>query len=430
MKIFWSWQSDTDGDTGRFFVRDCLKAAIDILRLSDEIVDRPEREVREAMVLDQDRKGVVGHPGLADTIFGKIEAAAVFVADVTLVAEVKTTPTDDNLDGIKRLINSNVAIEYGYAVKALTDDAILMVMNLHHGPLTKLPFDLSHKVAPCRYTLAPDASKAQIAAAKKVLTGQFVDALELHIKRVASLTPTPLFQEIQSTTSPAVFWQPGEVLAELRTPSSLGFANHRDDDPVLEYRLDIARLCYLRLIPTAPLPTPLSVATLSRIAEGRRLTLLTHQGIAGRPARNKYGALNFETSGTSTTATAVTQLFRNGEIWAVSQEFAGDLPTGTVVAMEHLRRCLWEALKRFVEIAGQELNIPLPYDIEMGVVGVNGVVLSLPDNMRRWQNDLSEQVYESEVKSRRVLHNAELAAQQTLIIDFIRHFYDLANVTV
>jgi hypothetical protein len=28
MKIFWSWQSGTHGPTGRFFVRDALKAAI------------------------------------------------------------------------------------------------------------------------------------------------------------------------------------------------------------------------------------------------------------------------------------------------------------------------------------------------------------------------------------------------------------------
>jgi hypothetical protein len=28
VKVFWSWQSDTDGRTGRFFMRDALKGAI------------------------------------------------------------------------------------------------------------------------------------------------------------------------------------------------------------------------------------------------------------------------------------------------------------------------------------------------------------------------------------------------------------------
>jgi hypothetical protein len=430
MKIFWSWQSDTDGKTGRFFVRDCLKAAIAAVNESPVVDEPSDQQRKDPAELDQDRVKVVGHPSLADAIFKKIAAAAVFVGDVTLVAELKVEPTEDNPEGIKRLINSNVAIEYGYAVGKLTDDASLLVMNLHYGPLTKLPFDLGHKVAPCRYRLAPDAPKAQIEAAKKVLTGQFVDALELHIQRVASLTLAPKFEEIQSTTSPAVFWQPGEVLAQLRTPSPLGFATSRDDDPILEYRLDIDCLYYLRLIPTAPLPAPLSIATLSQIAEGRRLSVLTHQGIAGRPARNKYGPLNFETSGTSPNATAITQLFRNGEIWAVSQEFAGNLDTGTVLAMDHLRKCLTAALNRFVEIAGQELKIPLPYEIEMGVVGVAGATLSLPANLRRWQSDLSEPIYESQVKLRRVIQNAESATQQVLVGDFIRQIYDLANVTV
>jgi len=29
MKIFWSWQADTDGKTGRHFVRDALTEAVE-----------------------------------------------------------------------------------------------------------------------------------------------------------------------------------------------------------------------------------------------------------------------------------------------------------------------------------------------------------------------------------------------------------------
>jgi hypothetical protein len=205
MKIFWSWQSDTYGKTGRHFVRECLVDAIVAVNEPLDVDEPSEQERKDPVELDQDRVGVVGHPSLVDAIFKKISAAAVFVADVTLMAELKAKPTDDNPEGIKRLINSNVAIEYGYAAGKLTDDATLLVMNLHHSPLTKLPFDLGHKVAPCRYRLAPDASPAGIAKAKKSLTGQSVDALKLHVRRTASLAPQPKFQEIQSTSSPAVF---------------------------------------------------------------------------------------------------------------------------------------------------------------------------------------------------------------------------------
>ena len=157
--------------------------------------------------------------------------------------------------------------------------------------------------------------------------------------------------------------------------------------------------------------------------------LRTHQGIAGIPSRNRYGALSFETSGSASTPVAITELFRNGEIWAVSQEFAGELPIGIVVAMDHLRARLGEALQRFVEIAGKELKIPLPYEIEMGAVGLAGAVLSLPANLKRWQNDLSEPIYERGIKFRRSIHNASVGVQRCLVAEFIKQLYDLANVT-
>jgi hypothetical protein len=41
VKIFWSWQSDTPGKTGRHFIRDALAAAIADLKESDD-VEEPE----------------------------------------------------------------------------------------------------------------------------------------------------------------------------------------------------------------------------------------------------------------------------------------------------------------------------------------------------------------------------------------------------
>lgn len=220
MKIFWSWQSDTDGKTGRHFVRDCLADAIKQLRQLEDIDERPERELRYDLELDQDRKGVSGHPGLADIIFGKIDAAAVFVADMTLVAELKTEVSDDNPDGIKKLINSNVAIEYGYAVKSLGDAATLLVMNLHYGPRAKLPFDLSHKLAPCRYMLAQDASPEARRHEGKALTAQLVEALRLHIGRMAAQKPVVAFERKAATTNAASFWTRGEILASRQSRNS------------------------------------------------------------------------------------------------------------------------------------------------------------------------------------------------------------------
>lgn len=129
-------------------MRGALAEAIEVLRQPSEIEEPSEREAREALHLDHDRQGVSGSPDLAPTIFRKIEQAAVFVADVTLVGE--TTPVGEKAEGraAKKLINSNVAIEYGYAHHALSDARILMVQNTHFGERDDLPFDLKHKGGP------------------------------------------------------------------------------------------------------------------------------------------------------------------------------------------------------------------------------------------------------------------------------------------
>ena len=85
MKIFWSWQSDTPGKTGRYFVRDALSEAIAILKQPEEIEEPTQAENREGLHLDQDRQNVTGSPPLVDTIKQKIRDTAVFVGDVTPV---------------------------------------------------------------------------------------------------------------------------------------------------------------------------------------------------------------------------------------------------------------------------------------------------------------------------------------------------------
>jgi hypothetical protein len=115
MKIFCSWQADTPGDTGRFFVRNALLDAVKQLKQPEDVEEPIERDLREAIHVDQDRQGVSGSPSLAETIFAKIDRSQVFVADVTLVAtSPRLKPAEDETPE-KRLINSNVAIEYGRA---------------------------------------------------------------------------------------------------------------------------------------------------------------------------------------------------------------------------------------------------------------------------------------------------------------------------
>ena len=83
VKVFWSWQSDTPGKIERHFVREALELAIARLREPPQLEEPTERDAREAIHLDHDRKDVAGSPRLAETIFQKILASTVVVADVT-----------------------------------------------------------------------------------------------------------------------------------------------------------------------------------------------------------------------------------------------------------------------------------------------------------------------------------------------------------
>jgi hypothetical protein len=112
---------------------------------------------------------VPGSPDLAPTIFRKIEHSAVFVADVTLIGRIQGEGLAGEDTAAKKLINSNVAIEYGYALHALGDPSILTVQNVHYGEREELPFDLKHKAGPIQFRLAPNAAKSQIAAERATL---------------------------------------------------------------------------------------------------------------------------------------------------------------------------------------------------------------------------------------------------------------------
>ena len=104
LKIFWSWQSDTPGSTGRHIIRAALEAAIAELKVAEGI----EEAIRSDLHLDSDRQGVPGSPDLARVILEKIDAAFVVIADVTTVGAIATDPDKRP----KKLINSNVAIQF------------------------------------------------------------------------------------------------------------------------------------------------------------------------------------------------------------------------------------------------------------------------------------------------------------------------------
>ena len=123
--VFYSWQSDLPNATNRGFIQQALEQAASSIAGDDSIDVEP--------VVDRDTTGVAGSPDIAGTILSKIDAADVFVPDVSLI-----TPKDI----VRPCPNPNVLLELGFAIKALEWPRIIMVMNTAFGSASELPFDL------------------------------------------------------------------------------------------------------------------------------------------------------------------------------------------------------------------------------------------------------------------------------------------------
>lgn len=120
MTIFWSWQFDHSGRISHYFVRDAFSDAIKVLKAASILEEPSEAERRTQLHLDHDTKGKTGWVDITQSIFEKIEDSAVFIADVTpvVISPSKQNPEGKEV-GLRPIMNPNVAIELGYALKAL-----------------------------------------------------------------------------------------------------------------------------------------------------------------------------------------------------------------------------------------------------------------------------------------------------------------------
>lgn len=159
ISVFYSWQSDRPRKITRDVIASALTLAV--ARLPPSLT----AELTEPVRVDSDTSGVPGTPPIADTIFKKIEAAGVFVADVTFVAEADA----------KRLPNPNVLFELAWAARSLGWDRVILVSNTAFGPLDLLPFDLRNHRFPTSFELPLDASREKIEQVKKVLAKRLTE---------------------------------------------------------------------------------------------------------------------------------------------------------------------------------------------------------------------------------------------------------------
>src|ERR1700691_706033 len=120
--VFYSWQSDLPNACNRGFIQKALESAAAAIKADNTVEVEP--------VVDRDTQGVSGAPDIASTIFSKITAADVFVADVSFIgkSDKRATP------------NPNVLIELGYAFKALGHARVILVFNRAFCRIEEVPF--------------------------------------------------------------------------------------------------------------------------------------------------------------------------------------------------------------------------------------------------------------------------------------------------
>jgi hypothetical protein len=421
MKIFWSWQSDTPGKIGRFLVRDALRDAVAQLKEAPDIEEPTSRETREGLHVDQDIQGASGSPDLARTILAKIEISTVVVADVTLVG-MATASAKENTPA-KKLINSNVAIELGYAFGRLTDANVLMVMNGYYGLHEDLPFDLRHKGGAIVFNLPPDADKNAIERERRSLKERFIAALKPFVQKTS--LPTPSFSETPTTFSKGTYFQKEEVLVQI--------GDFPRQQVTFVYRTE--SLCYLRIMPVSGLTKPIPIVTLSKVA--------SHVPHLGRSvnvafAQNDYGIIRYESDLINqegpTDLTRSAQLFENGEIWNINASLIVAEPNGRPAGLKYpflpslpFEQTFFDAVHSIPRFATTELNVPAPWQIEIGLVGVKGVHISMA------LNGYPEQygpIRKSEIVRRVVVNDGDSSSGlDRLLLEFFTDVYDSVGLS-
>lgn len=367
MKVFWSWQSDTPGKVGRHFVRECLEKAIQQLKEEADI-EEAERDDLNELHLDHDRKSVPGSPDLARTIFQKIDAATVFVGDVSL------TGASDN--GAKRIINANVAIELGYSLKVLTDERLIMVMNEAFGGREHLPFDLAHKAGPIMFSLKEDADAETTKAAATQLTGHLKVSLRdiLNSARVADATHSqsalpknsvvPLAQD-EDATSPFVG---SERIVRLHAPYGR--------ELISDVFWTAGPHLFIRLL---PLEAPSPLLRIPKLIDGFRQG---RPSIIGGWAAVNWGAnekgaalLSVQQSEKQITTRNFTQISRYGELWSVD----GDCFSKKDNAVWFVEPIFIQALEGFLRFLRGQTLVRGPAKLIAGMESVQDVRMVLPE---------------------------------------------------
>lgn len=362
--IFFSWQGDTPSSNGRNFLRKALEKACKEIS-AESCIDEASRD---ELVVDSDTQGEAGQPPIAETIFKKIDTAAVFVADMTF--------TGKRTDG-RATPNPNVLIEYGWALKSLGHSRVISVMNDTYGEPSAqtLPFDLAHTRWPTRFTLQEDASAEQKPEVMRKLVASLKVAIKTSLGTISPppAQPIPFFPKAVSKDGPARFRSANE---------ELGYADGHGNGRYYKVFLRPGPAMWLRVMPSLSHGKTWKASELNEVATARGTLHLhplfdSYPGFSYVRAEDGWGTFNscgpIDDQQKRREASSIAFAFCTGEIWSIDTALLAN-NSSYIPIVETIFN------KRFAEYAGfiSALGIPPPYHWIAGITGVKGRQLVVP----------------------------------------------------
>jgi hypothetical protein len=359
--VFFSWQSDTPTREGRNLIEGALRKALE--RIAEDIsVDEAPRELR----LDKDTQGVAGLPPVFDTILAKIDRAAVFVPDFTFVAHRQ------NGDPIP---NANVLIEYGYALKSISHNRIVAVMNTAYGTPKRetMPFDLAHHRFPIQYDVPEGAPDDE----RRTQRDQLAKALESAIRAVLD---SDAYTASIAPLEPPKYRQPLDGRARFRAKGeAIGFYS----DPVFRFagrpdsslKLADGPATWLRVMPQQPVPAALKISDIQKLAGELSLVPL-YKGYSGTfSVRGSDGAGVFPLPDSGLTP-AIVFVFTDAEIWVIDTYALQDLPKLIPLDEDGYAK----SLRYCANFLSERFGIGGPFHWVAGLEGVSGRLMPIPND--------------------------------------------------
>jgi hypothetical protein len=181
LKIFYSWQTDTNEVFNRYFIKDSIKEAIKKLENKPEFKD-VEFDFREGVT------GEAGSVPVASQIIEKIiPTTDIFITDLTVTnLDFGEDIPEEIIEKLKKTQkpspNPNVLIEYGVAYDKLGYNRIIGIINTEYGTpkidIRNIPFDIRHLRYPIDYTYSKKTEQVNVLEIKKQLVNDLLRAIK------------------------------------------------------------------------------------------------------------------------------------------------------------------------------------------------------------------------------------------------------------